>query len=97
MYLRKLRPMSGILIAALVSIGHAAHGEPVDINQAVAPLLAEYIVGIGPAFAGVIVAYRIENRVFQSIEELLEVPEIGPKLLENNEETLLIYGKAYQN
>ena len=61
MYLSKLRPMSGILIAALISFGHAANGEPVDINQADAPLRAENIVGVGPLLAGVIVAYRIEN------------------------------------
>ena len=97
MYLRKLRPMSGILIAALMSFGNAANGEPVDINQADAPLLAENIVGVGPVLAGAIVAYRIENGAFQSIEELLEVPGIGPKVLETNEETLFMDGKAYQN
>ena len=97
MYLKKLRPMSGILIAALLSFGHAANGEPVDINQADAPFLAENIVGVGPVLARAIVAYRLENGDFQSIEELLEVPGIGPKVLENNEETLLVDGKAYQN
>ena len=97
MYLKKLRPMSGILIAAAMSLGHAANGEPVDINQADAPLLAENIVGVGPVLAGAIVAYRLENGDFQSIEELLEVPGIAPKVLEKNEEMLLVDGKAYQN
>ena len=68
MYLRKLRPMFGILIAALMSFGHAANGESVEINQADAPLRAENIVGVGPVLAGAIVAYRIENGAFQSIE-----------------------------
>ena len=97
MYLKKLRPMSGILIGAVMSFGHAANGEPVDINQADVPLLAENIVGVGPVLAGAIVTYRLENGDFQSIEELLEVPGIGLKILENNEETLLVDGKAYQN
>ena len=97
MYLKKLRPMSGILIAAAMSFGHAANGEPVDINQADAPLLAENIVGVGPVLAGAIVSYRTENGAFRSNEELLEVPGIAPKALENNEETLLVDGKAYQN
>ena len=47
--------------------------------------------------AGAIVSYRTENGAFRSVEELLEVPGIGPKVLENNEETLLVDGKAYQN
>ena len=89
--------MSGILIAALMSFGHAANGEPVEINQAEAPRLTENTVGVGLVLAGAVVAYCIENGVFQSIKELLEVPGIGPKVLENNEETLLMDGKAYQN
>ena len=97
MYLSKLRPFSGFLIAVLMSIGQVANAEPVDINQADAPRLAENIVGVGPVLAGAIVSYRIENGAFQSIEALLEVPGIGPKVLENNEEMLLVDGKAYQN
>lgn len=97
MYLPKLHPFSGVLIAALMSIGQVANAEPVDINQADAPRLAENIVGVGPVLAGAIVSYRIENGAFQSIEALLEVPGIGPKVLENNEEMLLVDGKAYQN
>ena len=97
MYLSKLHPLSGVLIAALMSIGQVANAEPVDINQADAPRLAENIVGVGPVLAGAIVSYRIENGAFQSIEALLEAPGIGPKVLENNEEMLLVDGKAYQN
>lgn len=97
MYLSKLHPLYGVLIAALISFGQPASAEPVDINQADAPSLAENIVGVGPVLAGAIVAYRLENGDFQSIEELLEVPGIGPKVLENNEEMLLVDGKAYQN
>ena len=97
MYLSKLYPLSGFLIAALISIGQAANAEPVDINQADAPRLAQNIVGVGPVLAGAIVAYRTENGAFQTIEGLLEVPGIGPKVLENNEEMLLLDGKAHQN
>ncbi|MEC9078962.1 MAG: helix-hairpin-helix domain-containing protein [Pseudomonadota bacterium] len=97
MYLSKLHPLYGALIAALISFGQPASAEPVDISQADAPSLAENIVGVGPVLAGAIVSYRTENGVFRSAEELLEVPGIGPKVLENNEETLLVDGKAYQN
>ncbi|HAA35579.1 MAG TPA: competence protein ComEA [Gammaproteobacteria bacterium] len=97
MYLSKLHPLHGALIAALIAFGQPASAEPVDINQADAPSLAENIVGVGPVLAGAIVSYRTENGAFRSVEELLEVPGIGPKVLENNEETLLVDGKAYQN
>ena len=97
MHLSKLHLLYGALIAALISFGQPATAEPVDINQADAPRLAENIVGVGPILAGAIVSCRNENGAFQSVEELLEVPGIGPKVLENNEETLLVDGKAYQN
>ena len=97
MYLSKLYPLYGALIAALISFGQPASAEPVDINQADSPRLAENFVGVAPVLAGAIVSYRNENGAFQSVEELLEVLGIGPKVLENNEETLLVDGKAYQN
>ena len=97
MYLSKLHPLYGALIAALISFGQPASAEPVDINHVDAPRLAENIVGVGPVLAGAVVSYRIENGAFRSVEELLEVPRIGPKVLENNEENLLVDGKAYQN
>ena len=97
MHLSKLHLLYGALIAALISFGQPASAEPVDINQADAPRLAENIVGVGPILAGAIVSCRNENGAFQSVEQLLEAPGIGPKVLENNEETLLVDGKAYQN
>lgn len=97
MYLSKLHPSSGVLIAALMSIGHVANAEHVDINQANLASLSVNIVGVRPVLAGAIVSYRTENGAFQSIEALLEAPGIGPKVLENNEEMLLVDGKAYQN
>ena len=51
MYLSKLHPLYGALIAALISFGQPASAEPVDINQADAPSLAENIVGVGPVLA----------------------------------------------
>lgn len=35
--------------------------------------------GIGPALAGRIVAYRLEHGPFQTVQDLLQVPGIGPK------------------
>ena len=80
-----------------MAFGQLAKGDPVDINLADAESLAENIVGVGPVLAEAIVAYRLENGSFVSADQLLEVPGVGPKILENNEKTLLVDGEAYQN
>ncbi len=53
----------------------------VDLNTASASLL-EYISGISKAIAKNIVAYREENRRFQSRKELMKVSKLGPKAFE---------------
>jgi competence protein ComEA len=49
----------------------------VNLNTASATEL-ESLPGIGPTLAGAIVRYREENGEFQSVEELMRVPGIGP-------------------
>jgi competence protein ComEA len=39
--------------------------------------------GVGPVMAGLIIAWRESNQRFHSIEELQEVPGIGPKVFAN--------------
>jgi len=92
-----LKAISGALLAAALSLGHVANAAPVELNQADAKTLAENILGVGPVLAEAIVTYRLENGAFVSAEQLLEVPGVGPKILENNEKSLLVDGKAYQN
>ncbi len=53
----------------------------VDLNTASASLL-EYISGISKAIAKNIVAYREENRRFQSRKELMKVSKLEPKAFE---------------
>ena len=53
----------------------------VDLNRA-HPKELEQITGIGPALARRIVAFRERRGRFRSIDDLLEVPGIGPKTLE---------------
>ena len=50
----------------------------VDLNTASAPLL-QYISGISKTIAKNIVDYREENGRFKKIEDLLNVPKLGPK------------------
>ncbi len=53
----------------------------VDLNTASAPLLT-YISGISKTIAKNIVDYREENGKFESRDQLLKVPKLGPKAYE---------------
>ncbi|HCK76143.1 MAG TPA: competence protein ComEA [Gammaproteobacteria bacterium] len=92
-----LKVISGAFLSVVLSLGYFAYADPVDLNQADARTLAENILGVGPVLAEAIVAYRLENGAFLSAEQLLEIPGVGPKILEKNEKSLLVDGKAYQN
>jgi competence protein ComEA len=62
---------------------------PIDINEADQEML-EALPGIGPTKAADILAYRDENGPFTSLEDLLNVPGIGPATLEAICDYLLI-------
>ncbi|CAI2403230.1 ComEA family DNA-binding protein [Serratia liquefaciens] len=63
----------------------AAHDEAsVSINQADAEQLASVLKGVGLKKAESIVRYREQNGPFTQIEQLQEVPGIGPALFERN-------------
>lgn len=55
--------------------------ERVDLNRA-GPTELEALPGIGPALAARVVEVRTERGGFQQVEDLLEVPGIGPATLE---------------
>ncbi|WP_337059466.1 ComEA family DNA-binding protein [Kineococcus sp. G2] len=59
----------------------AGTAAPVDLDTATAEQL-DALPGIGEVLAGRIVAWRQDNGGFTSVEELGEVPGIGPKLLD---------------
>lgn len=91
------KAISCALLAAGLTLGQFANAEPVELNQADAEALADNIVGVGPVLAEAIVAYRLENGAFLSADQLLEIPGLGPKILEKNEKSLLVDGKAHKN
>ncbi len=61
----------------------------IRINSATADEI-ESLNGIGPSKAQAIIDYREENGLFQSVEDLLEVPGIGEKTLENLKEDIQV-------
>jgi len=62
---------------------------PIDLNQANLEAL-ESLPGIGPTKASDILAYRSQHGLFSDVDELLNVPGIGPSTLENIREFLVI-------
>jgi len=48
--------------------------------------------GIGPAKAQAIVDYRDQNGPFRTIDDLLNVPGIGPKILETIRDQITVIG-----
>lgn len=71
-----------LLLCALLS--HAA--DPINLNSADAATLAAGMVGIGPAKAAAIVAWREQHGPFKTIDDLLLVGGIGESTLEKNRE-----------
>jgi len=67
--------------ASAAGAGPAAPGAPVDLNSATAEQL-DALPGIGPVTAAKILAWRAEHGRFSVIDELAEVPGIGPRTLE---------------
>jgi competence protein ComEA len=78
-----------LLAAFLLVCGMAASAtDPININAADAETLATAIVGIGPAKAAAIVAYREQHGPFKTVDDLLLVKGIGEATLEKNRERL---------
>jgi len=66
-------------------------GGLIDLNLASVELL-DTLPGIGPALAGAIVSYRENVGPFQSIEEIQEVPKIGPVTYLNIRDLVTVSG-----
>jgi competence protein ComEA len=67
----------------------------VDINNDGAEKLADLLKGVGLKKAEAIVAYRAEHGAFMAIEDLLNVPGIGPATLEKNRTAITLGETEY--
>jgi competence protein ComEA len=78
------RRVAGVAPAAAVSAGGGAAAAqppaPVNLNTATAEQL-DTLDGVGPATAAKILAWRTQHGGFRSVDDLGQVPGIGPKRL----------------
>jgi len=72
--------------------GEDAESEKVNINTADAIQL-QTLNGIGDKKAELIIAYRMENGSFQTIEDIMEVSGIGEKTFEGFKAAITVNGK----
>jgi competence protein ComEA len=80
------------IIIALLALSFSAfvHAGPVNINTADAQSLSKNIKGVGLKKAEAIIAYREKYGNFKTAADLTRVKGIGKKLLEKNEDVLLV-------
>ncbi|CAI0972719.1 ComEA family DNA-binding protein [Serratia entomophila] len=78
------QPVLSIPAAGQSAATPVAEEATVSINQADAEQLASILKGVGLKKAEGIVRYREQNGPFTQIEQLQEVPGIGPALFEKN-------------
>ena len=79
----RLRPQRTTATTVPVIIGGSAGTQPgrlINLNTATASEL-DSLTGVGPSTAKAIIAYRTKKGVFSKVEDLLNVPGIGPAKL----------------
>jgi competence protein ComEA len=76
-----LVPKEGQVIAPVGTVPGSTTGGQVNVNTADAVAL-ETLNGVGEVLAAAIVTYRDEHGPFTSVDQLEEVPGIGPSTLE---------------
>lgn len=69
----------------------------VDLNRATAADLQAALIGVGPARAAAIVAWREANGRFSRIEDVQAVKGIGPAFLEKNRLRLTVSSSPVQS
>lgn len=75
---------------AKVTTSQVAKARPdVHVNRASADELAEALIGVGPAKARAIVAWRQSHGAFKSLDDLGQVKGVGPAILKQNKPHIL--------
>lgn len=79
-----------LLFSMLLAVSTQVLAGQVDINTADAGTLASAIDGVGERKAQAIVAHRLTNGPFASVDELANVKGIGMKTVDSNRDTLTV-------
>jgi len=93
--MRSLRSIGRLLAAVLVivfitaGVAVGADALKVNINNATVEELTQ-LKRIGPKYAEKIVAFRQANGPFKSADELVNVPGIGSKTVEENRDVIVV-------
>ncbi len=88
----KLLLVSLLWLSSVLFLGFtftAQAGEKININTASQAEL-ETLNGIGPSKAAAIIEYREQNGSFESIEEIMQVPGIGPATFEKIKDDITV-------
>ncbi len=85
------RVLAVVLVAVFVMTGlaFATDAANVNINTASVEELTQ-LKRVGEKYAEKIVAFREANGPFKSVDELVNVPGIGPKTLEVNRDVIVV-------
>ena len=78
-----------VIVFALTGLAIAADASKININEATVEELTQ-LKRIGPKYAEKIVAFREANGPFKSADELVNVPGIGMKTIEDNREVITV-------
>lgn len=79
-----------VVTVILLGLSLQLNAAPVNINTADAETLAANIKGVGDKKAEAIVEYRKAHGPFQKAEDLTNIKGIGPKLIEDNRDVILV-------
>lgn len=78
---RRVAPGASVAPVGATGVAGAAPAAPVNLNTATAEEL-QTLDGVGPATAAAILEYRTQQGGFRSVDDLDQVPGIGPKTME---------------
>jgi competence protein ComEA len=86
-----LFPTVAVALVILMHVIVASAGDTgkINVNTASAEELAQ-LKGVGPKYAAKIVEYREKYGPFKTPEDLMNVPGIGPKIMESNKDLIIV-------